>query len=118
MLSEGKTLSAGGLPLGGLLSGVGVEVGVEVWGDSTLVSGGSGVGSGVSTEGFVTTATGGGGEEGTGVGAGGCGTGEAGAAGGRSPSWPDIALWVWQLRQSHSFCKTKKKKLSFIKNVE
>ena len=66
------------------------------------------MGSGVSTEGFVTTAAGGGVEEGTGVGAGGCGAGEAAAAGGRSPSWPDIALWVWQFRQSHSLCKTKK----------
>ena len=65
------------------------------------------MGSGASTEGLVSTAAGGRGEEGTGVGAGGCLLGEAMAAGGWSPSWPDVALWVWQLRQSHSFCKTK-----------
>ncbi len=27
------------------------------------------------------------------------------AEGGISPSCPERALWVWQFRQSHSFCK-------------
>lgn len=35
-------------------------------------------------------------------------TGDGG--GGISPSWPERALWVWQLRHNHSFCKTEKQR--------
>lgn len=31
---------------------------------------------------------------------------EGEGGGGKSPSCPERALWVWQFRHSHSFCKT------------
>ena len=54
-------------------------------------------------------------EEGTGLDVGdegleagfiGCLAGEGLGEGGISPSCPDRALWVWQFKQTHSFCKT------------